>query len=304
MRNVAEEWTRRTFGNDLRIVDTIVNLQMESWPAYEGYTGPLGAGTLTDIIGVHYGPGIESSERNGWGQWHRADERGIGMDRTTASGTGFIGQYPAPVARQYETLENCPDELLVFMHHVPWTHVLHSGKTVIQYIYDSHYEGAARAQTFSERWKELKGRIDEPRYNAVLTRLEYRAGHAIVWRDAVRNWFLRVSGIPDAHDRVGNHPGRVEAEPITLDGYAVEAVTPWETASGGRAIGGAQAAVPRASDSRVSRIDTISPCNILTSGTACHATSCSRVAVRSRSGWRTTRCHPTGRMGTPAHGRP
>jgi alpha-glucuronidase len=146
------------------------------------------------------------------------------------------------VARQYGSLDNCPDELLLFMHHVPWTHVLHSGKTVIQHIYDSHYEGTARAQTFPKRWKELKGRIDEPRYNAVLTRLEYQAGHAIVWRDAVCNWFLRVSGIPDAHGRVGNHPGRVEAESMTLDGYAVEAVTPWETASGGRAIGCAQAA--------------------------------------------------------------
>ena len=241
-RDIAEEWTRLTFGNDPRVVDSIVNLQMESWPAYEGYTGPLGAGTLTDIIGVHYGPGIESSERNGWGQWHRADQQGMGMDRSVATGTGFIGQYTPPVARQYESLENCPDELFLFMHHVPWTHVLHSGKTVIQHIYDSHYEGAARAQTFPERWKELKGRIDEPRYNAVLTRLEYQAGHAIVWRDAVCNWFLRVSGIPDSRGRVGNHPGRVEAESMTLDGYAVEAVTPWETASGGRAIGCTQAA--------------------------------------------------------------
>jgi alpha-glucuronidase len=241
-RDIAEEWTRLTFGNDPRVVDTIVNLQMESWPAYEGYTGPLGAGTLTDIIGVHYGSGIESSERNGWGQWHRADQQGIGMDRTVATGTGFIGEYAPPVARQYESLESCPDELLLFMHHVPWTHVLHSGKTVIQHIYDSHYDGAASAQTFPQRWKELKSGIDEPRYNAVLTRLQYQAGHAIVWRDAVCNWFLRVSGIPDSQGRVGNHPGRVEAESMTLDGYAVEAVTPWETASGGRAIGCAKAA--------------------------------------------------------------
>jgi len=240
--DIAEEWARLTFGSDARVVDTIVNLEMESWPAYEGYTGPLGAGTLTDIIGVHYGPGIESSERNGWGQWHRADKRGMGMDRTVATGTGFIGQYAPDVAHQFESVEDCPDSLLLFMHHVPWTHVLHSGKTVIQHIYDSHYEGAARAQTFPERWKELRGRIDQQRYSAVLARLEYQAGHAIVWRDAVCNWFLRVSGTPDAHGRVGDHPGRVEAESMTLDGYAVEAVTPWETASGGKAIGCPKAA--------------------------------------------------------------
>ncbi len=61
---------------------------MASWHAYESYTGPLGAQTLTDILGSHYGPGIESSERNGWGQWHRADHEGIGMDRSMATGPG------------------------------------------------------------------------------------------------------------------------------------------------------------------------------------------------------------------------
>ena len=235
--DIAEEWTRLTFGHDTRVVDTVVNLLMESWPAYEGYTGPLGAGTLTDIIHAHYGPGIESSERNGWGQWHRAGADGMGMDRTVATGTGFIGQHAPAVAHIYESLADCPDELLLFMHHVPWTHLLHSGKTVIQHIYDSHYDGAARAQTFPERWRELEGRIDEPRYRAVLRRLEYQAGHALVWRDAVCDWFLRASGIPDAQGRVGNHPGRVEAESMTLAGYSVEPVTPWETASGGKAIG-------------------------------------------------------------------
>jgi len=235
--DIGEEWTRLTFGHDARVVDTIVSLLMESWPAYEAYTGPLGAGTLTDIIHAHYGPGIESSERNGWGQWHRAAADGIGMDRTIATGTGFIGQYAPPVARVYESLADCPDELLLFMHHVPWTHVLHSGKTVIQHIYDSHYDGAALAQTFPERWQELKGSIDEPRYQAVLAKLEYQAGHAIVWRDAVCDWFLHTSGIPDAHGRVGHHAGRVEAESMKLDGYTVEPVTPWETASGGKAIG-------------------------------------------------------------------
>ncbi|HMF98673.1 MAG TPA: alpha-glucuronidase family glycosyl hydrolase, partial [Vicinamibacterales bacterium] len=90
---IADEWTRLTFGHDRRVVETITGILLDSWPAYERYTGPLGAGTLTDIIGVHYGPGIESSERNGWGQWHRADHDGVGMDRTVATGTGYIGQY-------------------------------------------------------------------------------------------------------------------------------------------------------------------------------------------------------------------
>ena len=169
---------------------TISSLLMDSWPVYEGYTGPLGLGTLTDILKGHYGPGIESAERNGWGQWIRADHEGIGMDRTVATGTGFIGQYPPEVARMYESLKDCPDELVLFMHHLPYTYVLHSGKTIIQYIYDSHYAAAAEAQQFPKRWQSLQGRIDPERYNAVLTRLTYQAGHAIVWRDAICSWFL------------------------------------------------------------------------------------------------------------------
>jgi alpha-glucuronidase len=164
------------------------------------------------------------------------------MDRTVATGTGFIGQYSPAVAREYESLAACPDELLLFMHHVPYTYVLHSGKTVIQHIYDSHYQGAAEAGRFPERWRRLSGRIDGQRYNAVLARLEYQAGHAIVWRDAVCDWFFRMSGISDARGRVGHHPNRVEAEAMTLDGYVVEPVTPWETASGGKAIGCAKPA--------------------------------------------------------------
>ncbi len=72
---------------------------MQTWPAYVDYTGPLGMQTLTDITGSHYGPNIEASENNGWGQWHRADHEGVGMDRTVATGTGFAGQYPPEVAK-------------------------------------------------------------------------------------------------------------------------------------------------------------------------------------------------------------
>jgi alpha-glucuronidase len=235
-KEIAEEWTALTFGNHPAVVETISAMLLSSWNIYESYTGPLGAQTLTNILGSHYGPGIESSERNGWGQWHRADHRGIGMDRTVATGTGFAGQYSPAVAKTYESLETTPDNLLLFFHHVPYTHVLHSGKTVIQHIYDSHYEGAQQAANLIQQWKSLQGRIDDQRYAAVLTRLEYQAGHAIVWRDAVANWFLKTSGISDANGRVGHYPRRTEAENMQLSGYTIVDVVPEENASGGKAI--------------------------------------------------------------------
>ena len=235
-QQISDEWTRQTFGNDPKVVETINAIQLSSWRTYENYTGNLGLQTLTDIVGNHYGVSVEASERNGWGQWHRADEKGVGMDRTVATGTGFIGQYRPPVAKMYESLEECPDDLLLFMHHVPYTYQLHSGKTVIQDIYDAHYQGDDAVEGYVRQWKTLAGKVDERRYNDVLAQLQYQAGQAQVWRDAVTNWFMRESGIPDAKGRVGHYPGRYEAESMKLEGYEVRDIAPWEGASGGKGV--------------------------------------------------------------------
>ena len=234
-RQIIDEWTRLTFSNDPALVETVSGIQLSSWRTYENYTGPLGLQTLTDIVGNHYGVAVEASERNGWGQWHFADEKGVGMERTR-NGTGYTGQYRPAVMRRYESLSECPDDLVLFMHHVPYTHVLHSGKTVIQSIYDSHYEGAESVAGYVRRWKLLQGRLDEQRFQQIQTQLEYQAGQAEVWRDAVVNWFLRASGVPDAKGRAGHHPGRFEAEGMKLDQYTIADVAPWEAASGGQAV--------------------------------------------------------------------
>jgi alpha-glucuronidase len=239
---IAAEWTRQTISNDPEVVGTVTKMLMQSWSAYENYTGPLGMQTLTDITGSHYGPNIESSENNGWGQWHRADHEGVGMDRSVATGTGYAGQYPPEVAKSFESAATTPDELLLFFHHVPYTYKLHSGKTVIQHIYDSHYEGAAQAAQFAREWAKLEGRIDQPLYEQVRDRLVYQAGHAIVWRDAIVQYFLKLSGIPDEKGRAGHYPGRLEAEDARLTGYKVIDVTPWEDASGGKAVSCTEAA--------------------------------------------------------------
>jgi alpha-glucuronidase len=235
-QQIIDSWTRLTWGNDPKVVATINDLQSNSWHVYEQYTGNLGIGTLTNILGYHYGPGIESAERNGWGQWFRGDAQGIGMDRTTATGTGYIGQYPPELAAKYENLATCPDDLLLFLHHVPYTHVLHDGKTVVQYVYDDHYEGAATAQTYAPRWQTLKGLVDDGRYNETLKLLTYQAGHAIVWRDAVTRWFEKESGIPDKQGRVGKYPDRIEAENMIAEGYTSVEVKPWETATNSKAV--------------------------------------------------------------------
>jgi alpha-glucuronidase len=201
---IINEWTRLTFGNDPLVVKKIAAMQLNSWHVYENYTGPLGAGTLTNIVGNHYDPAPQSSEENGWGQWHRADHQGIGMDRTVATGTGYIGQYPPEVQKLYESLASCPDNLLLFFHHVPYSYVLHSGKIVIQHVYDSHYDGADQAHDLMAQWKTLEGHIDAERYGDILSRFQFQAMEAVRWRDTICAWVYQLSGIPDQKGRLGN----------------------------------------------------------------------------------------------------
>lgn len=234
--DILQDWIRLTFGFDQAVLDTITQMSMASWPAYENYTGNLGVQTLTDILYTHYGPNPASQDHNGWGQWTRADKHAIGMDRTMGTGTGYAGQYPEDVARMYEDIATTPDDLLLWFHHVNYTHPLHSGKSVIQHIYDAHYDGAEMAHGFVDMWENLQDKIDTERYHDVLARLVYQAGHSIVWRDAIVNYYHNLAGIPDIFGRVGNHPWRIEAENMTLDGYEVYVVDPFETASNACAI--------------------------------------------------------------------
>ncbi len=236
LHGIIDSWTRLTWGNNGKVDSTIDAMQLASWRNYENYTGPNGMGTLTNILGYHFGPGIESAERNGWGQWFRGEKDGIGMDRTSATGTGYISQYPPELAAKYELLATCPDDLLLFFHHVPYNYKLHSGKTLVQSIYDTHYAGALTAAEYVSQWESLQGKVDDERYRQTLALFNFQAGHALVWRDAINNWFHRISGIADDHGRVGHHPNRIEGEDMKAVGYVPVDVNPWETASGGKAV--------------------------------------------------------------------
>lgn len=190
--SIAEEWIAQTLTRHGPTVGKINQILQETWPSYEAYTGNLGIGGLTQVIHIHYGPAPDSSEHNGWGQWHRSNSHGTGMNRTVKTGTGFAGQYPPTVAARFENLKTCPEELLLFFHHVPYDHKLRNRKTVIQHIFDEHWNGAARAQTWVDRWASLRDISSDPRFLDVLDQLEYQAGHAEVWRDTVCDYFYSL----------------------------------------------------------------------------------------------------------------
>ncbi|CAM4471474.1 alpha-glucuronidase [Paenibacillus endophyticus] len=198
---IALEWAAATFGYNPTVTTVIIGMLMKSWAIYEAYTAPLGVGWMV-APNHHYGPDVDGYEYSRWGTYHFADRDGIGVDRTQASGTGYTSQYSEPNASLYENAATCPDELLLFFHHVPYTHILQSGKTVIQHIYDTHFGGADEAERLREQWAELEGQIDEASFVHVAERLAEQAEHAKHWRDVINTYFFRKSGIPDADGRV------------------------------------------------------------------------------------------------------
>ncbi len=197
---IAEEWIRLTFGNEEHVIQTLKAMLMSSWRIYEQYTAPLGVGWMV-APNHHYGPDVDGYEYSRWGTYHFADRDGIGVDRTINSGTGYAAQYFSPNRERYDHLHSCPDELLLFFHHVPYTHKLQSGETVIQHIYNTHFSGAEQAQELVRQWTSLEGNVDEARYTQVRERLEEQAEHAKEWRDVINTYFYRKSGIADEHGR-------------------------------------------------------------------------------------------------------
>ncbi|MFI8932726.1 alpha-glucuronidase [Streptomyces sp. NPDC053474] len=171
-----------------------------SWATYEKYTAPLGVGFMVQP-GHHYGPSVDGYEYSPWGTYHFADRDGVGVDRSRATGTGFAGQYAKPWARTYETKDTCPDELLLFFHHVPYEHVLHSGKTVIQHIYDTHFDGVAEVEAARAEWASLTGLVRPDVHARVVERYEEQLRCAREWRDQINSYFWRKSGVPDARGR-------------------------------------------------------------------------------------------------------
>lgn len=198
-KEIAREWTVLTFGKEERVVDTILSILLSSWPAYEKYTSPLGIGWMVNP-NHHYGPNIDGYEYSKWGTYHRADCKGMGVDRTNR-GTGYAMQYKEPVASLYNNMDTCPEELLLFFHYVPYTHMLKSGKTLIQHIYDSHFEGVLDVESMIAKWKALEGLIGEDVYQRVLDRLFIQLESSIEWRDMVNTYFYRKSGIKDEYNR-------------------------------------------------------------------------------------------------------
>lgn len=197
--DIATEWAGMTFGEDGLVRSVITKVLLASYNVYENYTVPLGIGWMCNPNN-HYGPNVDGYEYDRWGTYHRASCKAIGVDRSSR-GTGYAQQYSKELADMYDKPETTPTELLLFFHRLPYNYVLPSGKTLIQHIYDTHFEGVTELMTLIASVVTVQGMIPEKEYTRIMERFAMQLASAKEWRDRINTYFCRMSGIGDAKGR-------------------------------------------------------------------------------------------------------
>jgi len=213
-KEIIDEWLKLSFifdepqkglNSDIikdsqSVLEVMEEIILTSSETYENYTAPLGIGWMVNP-GIHYGVSVDGYEYDRWGTYHFADRDGMGVDRTLKTGTGYTRQYADDNFHMYENVETCPDELILFFHHLPYTHMLKSGKTIIQHIYDTHFLGVEQVKEYIAKWELLRDKIDNISFENVESRLKEQLRSAREWRDQINTYFYRKSGIADERNR-------------------------------------------------------------------------------------------------------
>jgi alpha-glucuronidase len=202
---IAEEWIRMTFSNDREVVNTVEEIMMASREITVSYMTPLG---LHHIMAEHhhYGPGpwVAVSGRPDWTSvyYHQADSDGVGFDRTK-TGSNALAQYYPQVRKKFYDPASCPDEYLLWFHHLPWDYKMKSGRTLWEELCHKYYTGADSVGWMIDEWSSLSGKIDEERFEHVSTFLKIQAKEAKWWRNACLLYFQTFSKkpIPSEYER-------------------------------------------------------------------------------------------------------
>lgn len=194
---IASEWIRMTLTHDSAIAAGISEMMLTSREAAVNYMTPLG---LHHIMaeGHHWGPGPWVDRgRPDWTAvyYHRADTAGIGFDRTTA-GSNAVGQYFPPLNEIFNDPQTCPENLLLWFHHLPWYHVMESGRTLWDEMCLKYQEGVNTVEGYRTYWETLQGRIDGEQYEHVRQMLAIQAEEARWWKDACLLYFQTFSRMP------------------------------------------------------------------------------------------------------------
>jgi alpha-glucuronidase len=192
---IADEWIRQTFTNDLAFIDTVKTMMLASREITVDYMTPLG---LHHIMGYshHYGPApwYDKAERADWNPtyYHKADSVGIGFDRTS-TGSNALAQYAPAVQKQFEDVHTCDEKYLLWFHHVPWNYTMKSGSSLWDELCNKYYDGVDSVVWMQHAWSNMKGLIDNERFQQVSMLLNIQHNEAIWWRNACVLYFQTFS---------------------------------------------------------------------------------------------------------------
>jgi alpha-glucuronidase len=198
-RQIADEWTRMTFGNEAKTVDIIRDLMMGSRETFVNYTMPLGLHHM--IGGDHYAPQPwnDRAARTDWTAvyYHQSSTEGIGFDRTK-KGDHAVEQYFPPVCETFDDISQCPEKFLLWFHRCPWDYKTKSGKILWDALCAKYFEGTKQAEAMQATWASLAGKIDPRRHKEVAERLAIQVADANKWREQILKYFAGFSKRPIA----------------------------------------------------------------------------------------------------------
>lgn len=196
---IAREWLTQTFTDKKQFIEPVLDMMLTSRETAVDYMMPLGFHHLF-AWEHHYGPEPWCEIEGARADWlpkyyHKADAEGVGFDRT-AAGSGNVLQYHEPLTSIYNNLETCPENLLLWFHHVPWTHKMKSGLTLWEEICLHYDQGIKKVQEYRDIWTAAKPYVDAERWEAVNAKLAIQEHDARWWRDACVQYFGEFSGLP------------------------------------------------------------------------------------------------------------
>ena len=193
---IAHEWLVQTYENqDEKFTKPVEMMMMTSREACVNYMMPLGLHHIFKFD-HHYGPepdGFIASYPLEWCPvyYHKADAKGIGFDRSS-KGTDAVGQYPEPYRSMYDNIATCPEEYLLWFHHVPWTYKMKSGSTLWQELCMKYNMGVAMVEVYRDFWhtsakQYMKGHEQEWQHTDSL--LNVQLENAKEWRNTCLKYF-------------------------------------------------------------------------------------------------------------------
>lgn len=198
---IADEWIKQTFSSEKKFIEPVKNMMLMSRETNVKYEMPLGLHHIFSGQG-HYGPGPwEGASRPDWSPlyYHKAAKDGIGFDRTM-NGSAAVEQYHEPLKSLYNNVETCPENLILWFHHLPWDYKMKSGRTLWDELCYTYQEGIDEAASFIKVWESVEKYVDSQRYENIHRKIVRQAKDAIWWRDACMLYFQTFSGMPIPED--------------------------------------------------------------------------------------------------------